>query len=88
MESEPWYVLRLCDFCGSDAIALAAQTDHDGSNPNYHLICGDCLLGWWEHDLPAEQRLPVFLLPSVPQHFPEHPIYEPRLVSPDRLKGF
>jgi hypothetical protein len=76
MTGEPWSVLRLCDFCGSDAVALAPQTNHQGSDLAYHLICGDCLLGWWDHDMPPEKRLPVFLLPSAPRKFAEHPVYD------------
>jgi hypothetical protein len=84
---EPWHQLKMCDFCPSDAIAVAPMVE-DSTKVKWRLVCEDHLLGWWDHDMPPEQRLPVFMLPTVPERFPKYPIYEPRRVSRSRLKRF
>ena len=80
--SEPWSALKLCDFCGSPAVAIAPRTNENGDDAKWLPVCIDCLMGWWG-DLPAEKRLPAFLLPSVPHQFAEHPIYEPQPIDPE-----
>jgi hypothetical protein len=46
-----------------------------------------CLMVWWSDDLPPERRLPAFLLPSVPDQFPEHPI-PPEIESVEEAEAF
>lgn len=86
-EPEPWHELRMCPFCGGDAIAVAPMVD-ENDNVTWHLVCEGHLVEWWPPDMPSEERLPVFLLPSIPEEFPRFPIYEPELVDRERLVGF
>jgi hypothetical protein len=74
-----WLALRACDFCGSDAVALAPQVGTSEYDAQWVPICVDHLMMWWE-GVPREKRLPAFLLPSVPENATEYPVYDVRPV--------
>ena len=63
---DPRPALRLCDFCGSNAVAIAPKVGDSESDVKWVPVCMDCLMVWWSDDLPPEQRLPAFLLPVCP----------------------
>ena len=77
---DPWHALRLCDFCGGNAVAIAPKIDETGGDVKWVPVCMDHIMSWWSDEIPPEERLPAFLLPAVPERFVEQPVYETRPV--------
>jgi hypothetical protein len=79
----PWPALRLCDFCGSNAVAIAPKVGDSEYDVKWIPVCMDHIMSWWSEEIPLAERLPAFLLPAAPDQFPEHPIYETQPIDPE-----